>query len=307
MNSEFKPLIDELEKQREEVLNKAKVVFISLLFLFGIIFFYLLFRSESSYGIISLFLLILLFISSVFIYLYFQSRWAYFYKSKFVGHIVKRLFPDLNYFPDKFIPKDLYFKSRLFENAPFPDRYIGKDLLQGKIGQVSFMASYIHTEYETEHGDDEHKKTSYHTIFRGIFIIADFPKSFSSTTVVLPNKLLKLGPKKLERAKLEDPEFEAYFDVFTNDQIEARYILTPALMELIKKFQNKIKTQIRLSFIDSSIYVAIPTKDDLFQTPSFLESLRNLDINAKVEEYKANLLFMISIVDEFNLNRRLWR
>ena len=71
--------------------------------------------------------------------------------------------------------------------------------------------------------------------------MADFNKNFNGHTVVLPDTAEKILGKfgqslqsmssRGELVKLEDPEFEKEFCVYGDDQVEARYILSPALMK----------------------------------------------------------------------------
>ena len=48
---------------------------------------------------------------------------------------------------------------------------------------------------------------------------------------------------KRQLIKLEDPEFEKLFAVYGDDQIEARYILTPALMQAAWESQCLLSIQ----------------------------------------------------------------
>lgn len=305
MSQEFEQIVKELEIEREKILKEAYWAFGFIITLFLSLFILTVLKGDDSFFIIAS--LILFATLSFIAYSHYQSKWKTIYKENLIGKIVKTLLPEVDFFPNQYISKELYHKSRLFERQPSPDRYTGENLLNGKIGKTRIMASWIHSEYMTEHSDSDDKDhTEWHTIFKGLFIVAGFNKRFSSTTLVLPDSFIKISPKGLERAKLEDPEFENIFDVFTDDQVEARYILTPAFMEKIKKFREKMDSQIRLSFIDSTLYVAISSDRKILQTPSFLNSLEDYPIDNMVEIYKEEILFMVSIVDELDLNLRLW-
>lgn len=307
MNPEFEQTILELELERKKILKSASWVFGFIFALFLLAGFIILIKVDEP-SLILLAALIGFVILSFIAYSYYQSKWKNVYKERLICKIVKILLPEVNFFPNHYIPKELYYKSRLFEQYPSPDRYTGEQLLEGKIGKTKIKASWIYSEYKTESRDsDDSEHTDWHTIFKGLFIIADFNKQFSSTTLVLPDSFIKIPPKKLKRAKLEDPEFENIFDVFTDDQIEARYILTPTFMEKIKRFREKLDTRIRLSFIDSTLYAAITSDRKVFKTPSFLNSLIDYPLDKMIEKYKEEILFMVSIVDELTLNLRLWR
>jgi hypothetical protein len=102
--------------------------------------------------------------------------------------------------------------------------------------------------------------------------------------------------------KLEDIEFEKSFAVYGTDQIEARYILSTALMQRIMGFKKKTGKDISMSFIDSNVFIGIPVAKDLFEAPLF-SSLVNYSM---IEEYYQYLALCISIVEDLDLNTRIW-
>ena len=143
--------------------------------------------------------------------------------------------------------------------------------------------------------------------------MADFNKHFKTHTLVLPDtaeKLLgKIGQSlqsmnrtRGELIKLEDPEFEKEFCVFGDDQIEARYILSPALMHRIVEFKRKWNTKVYLSFRDSKVYIAIKLNKNLFETRLF----KTIVDYSFIEENVKYLILLISIVGDLNLNTRIW-
>ena len=82
------------------------------------------------------------------------------------------------------------------------------------------------------------KKSREVTVFQGIAIELDMQKKFQGHTIVLKDHGLFsrfTKPQGMERVILEDPFFEKTFEVYSTDQIEARYLLTPVFMERIIK------------------------------------------------------------------------
>jgi hypothetical protein len=102
--------------------------------------------------------------------------------------------------------------------------------------------------------------------------------------------------------KLEDPEFEKLFAVYADDQIEARYVLSTSLMARIADFKKRTGRRIYLSFIRSQVYVAVSFAKNVFEPKIFQTAL---DFEA-VREYLENLQLAIGIVDDLNLNTRIW-
>lgn len=57
---------------------------------------------------------------------------------------------------------------------------------------------------------------------------------------------------------LEDPEFENLFEVYADNEVEARKVLTPAIMRRITKVRQSFGKDIMLSFSGSMCYYAVP-------------------------------------------------
>ena len=102
--------------------------------------------------------------------------------------------------------------------------------------------------------------------------------------------------------QLEDPEFEKEFVVYGKDQIEARYILSLSLMQRILDFKRKTGQKIFLSFIDSKVFIGVWSDHVLFE-PKILSTLLDFDL---IREYFDDLQLAIGIVDDLNLNTRIW-
>lgn len=144
------------------------------------------------------------------------------------------------------------------------------------------------------------------TVFKGLFFQADFNKKFKGKTVVLPAvldyKIQVLNQNRGQVIKLEDPEFSNLFVVYGNDQVEARYILSTSLMEKLVRFRKKARRNIYVSFVESKIYIAVEYAEDLFE-PLLFKSMLSF---ARIREYFEILQLMIGVVEELNLNRRIW-
>ena len=102
--------------------------------------------------------------------------------------------------------------------------------------------------------------------------------------------------------KLENPEFEKLFAVFSTDQIEARYILTPAIMEAMVRIHKQYKRKMYLSFTGTRVYVAMSFNKNLFEP-----KIMGKGVNFNDVEFMFNLFVMNeTIVHELNLNTRIW-
>lgn len=232
------------------------------------------------------------------------------FKDEVVREIVKAIDPTWEYNHDQCITSSEYRSSDLFRQSV--DRYRGDDLISGKIDKTDFRCSELHTEYKTVTTDkDGKRKETWHTIFKGLFFHADFNKEIKGKTYIEPDTAERLFGKfgqslqmssKGKLVKLENLEFEKIFAVFGTDQTEARYILTPTIMEALVNIYKKYKRKMHLSFIGSRVYVAISFNKNLFEPKVFSSGVKFKDIEFMYNLFEINQI----IIQELNLNTRIW-
>ena len=191
-----------------------------------------------------------------------------------------------------------------------PDYLAQEDCVYGKIGDTEIFFAEIFAEnrlrsHLDEFGREEYLRRS--VLFHGLFFEAKFAKNFVSRTFVMPNNLKSkvslLNSWRGDLVKLEDPEFDRLFRVYGDNQIESRYLLSTNLMSRLVKFNHKARRKVYLSFIDGFLYIAIPYRHQLFE-PRLFKSMMSF---APLKEYFLDLQLMIGIVDDLNLNRRIWK
>ncbi len=230
------------------------------------------------------------------------------YKKIVIGKLMQFINPELAFTPNLFITQNKYDLSKIFLSNP--DIYSGEDLVSGKIEKTQVEFCELHTQ---DRQTDHKGRTTYVTIFKGLFFIADFNKHFTGQTYVLSDfgerflgffgKLMQnINVGRPDVVRLEDPEFEKIFVVYSSDEVEARYILSTSFMERLVEFRKKMDCSVQLSFVGNNMYMAIPMKKNLFE-PSLRRTVMNFE---DIKEYYKQILFCTSIVDEMNLNTRVW-
>jgi hypothetical protein len=229
------------------------------------------------------------------------------FKNSIIARIVKFVDENLNYSASGCIDESYFTRSNIFNIDH--DIYVGNDYICGKIGETEIKFSELFSAFNVSVKGGKYT----HVIFKGLFFVADFNKTFTGRIVVLPDEaerlLGHLGSQLQSKSRdgsqivrLEDSEFEKYFVVYGDDQITARYVLSINLMNRIVDFRKKAGKNIYLSFVNSRIYLAIPYSKNLFE-PRLYKTL--LDFKP-VQEYFENIQFALGIVDELNLNMRIW-
>ena len=234
------------------------------------------------------------------------------FKNLVVAKLVKYIDESLEYNHYNYISESTFKSSLLFRNRI--DRYNGDDHVKGKIGITDLEFSEIHAEYKTTtHNKNGGSQTTWHTLFKGFFIIADFHKDFEQKTLILPNNMpsfLGFIGKKIKKwsspigkiVKLEDVEFSKFFVVYSENQVEARYLISTAMMQRILNYRKRWNRPIYISLIDSKLFMAIAVNKNLFEL-NYFNSLLG------IENYKEMLEYMnlvIDVVEELNLNTRIW-
>lgn len=235
------------------------------------------------------------------------------FKRQIIGPLVATIHETLQYEPDGSISRQEFVDSRIFTRDP--DRVRGEDLVEGTIGATAVRFSELHAEYRTTSGSGSDRQTRWHTIFRGMFFLADFNKQFNGVTIVRPDTAERFfgwvgqtlqswnsALSGLEVIRLEDPEFEQAFVVYGSDQVEARYLLSTSLMRRILDYREATGRDVALSFVNTQIHVAVPDSGNLFEPPL----LRSCVDPTLIESYVDDVQLATGIVEAFNLNLRIW-
>ena len=230
------------------------------------------------------------------------------FKVGIIEQIIHAIDPNLIYDASKAVNRAHFKQSELFKTSW--NEYKGDDYVQGMVGKTSLEFSEINVQSVTTDSEGRRQAS---TVFKGLFLVADFNKSFQGKTFVLPDTAEKyLGSigsmlqswnaARGELIKMEDVAFEKEFVVYGDDQIEARYILSTSLMERILAYKKKSNRPVYLSFIGSNVHVAISYKKSLFE-PRIFRSLLSFK---PIQEYFEDLSLAIDLVEDLNLNTRIW-
>ncbi len=243
------------------------------------------------------------------------------YKEIVVQPVFKMLNTNWNYNPKGTVSMDAVRNSHIF--GPIVDISCD-DYISGKIGKTDFECCDLVT-YGKAY--NEHNEEIKRENFRGFFLHADFNKKLNGTVLVkpAPKVLLDLGSA---RVKMENPEFDKKFEVYTNmhnvlnavgggsvsdimaaargmssneNHIEARYVLTPRMMEAILNIEKSIGYRPVISFTENRVNFGFLTGKELF------EANINKPISFDDIEEVYSLFTLIEVViNEMDLNTRIW-
>ena len=216
---------------------------------------------------------------------------------------ILNFFGTFNYSPETQKSAGTYEYSGLIPNF---HRETSEDHIKGNYKGVEI--DLFETELEQKRRTK--KSTYYVTVFKGILITLSMNKKFKGKTIVRKDagsignwfrSTFTFG--SLENIKLEDPKFEKKFEVFSDDQVEARYLLTVTFMERLNELAEVFggKT-IQCCFFKNELFIMIPLKKDMFEPGSIFKPEDFID-DSKSLLKELNLIF--SIVDTLKLNMKL--
>jgi len=137
-----------------------------------------------------------------------------------------------------------------------------EDLFSGSYKNSAFDLYEGHLEQRTT---DSKGRTRYTTVFRGQLIRMHFPREFLGVTIVRRDAGVfnvfgggKVEGRKLERVRLVDSRLEKAFEVYGTDQVEARYLLHPVMMERLLELETKLHgKRLRCAFEGGDCLVAV--------------------------------------------------
>lgn len=300
------PTIEKLEDERKTIQKRL----ISFGLLYGVVVVgtaFLFFKTPQA--IFFIYIAILFIAGMSYLYNYLTKTYVQKFKQEVMAPLIHEIDENLNYQPTKHLPEAHFIRSKLF--ASRPDIISGNDLVSGKIDDVDIAFSDLHAQRESQ---DEDAEDDFETIFMGLFLVADFHKNFKGETIILPDSAQKIFGNVIghwlqanttshyELIKMDNIAFEKEFVVYGSDQIEARYILSHTLMQKLLEYKQRSKYPLYISFVGGKIYMAIAYYNDMFE-PSVFHSLLEYKIAI---QYIQTLHLALSIVEELQLNQKLW-
>ncbi|MGH1377882.1 MAG: DUF3137 domain-containing protein [Alphaproteobacteria bacterium] len=198
-----------------------------------------------------------------------RRQYAKAYKQQILPDLAK-LFGDFGYDLNGSVDR---YKMQPSKIVPNHDRCESEDYFYGTYKGVDIEFS----EVDFQERRRSKNRTYYVSVFKGLVILLDMNnKKFFGHTMLDKNKgkvgeWFKQKSSKLKRANLVDPEFEELFDVYTNDQVEARYLIDPVMIERLKGLQVEYGGEnMTAAFYDSKMLILIESNHNYFE-PAELE------------------------------------
>ena len=250
--------------------------------------------------------------------------------------IIELFVVNIDYSPKKFFKYEKVFESNLFPHLPVDINtynkennnkknsyskfhFKGSDMVQGYLGDTNIEFCELDISESYESGSGETSGKTYREIFHGLFLISDY-KNIQFKTVLQSEflgslisefdmSILNLREEiKLRKIKVQNFKFNKHFSVYSEDDIEARKILSPVILENLGNFAEENNMTIKLSFINNQVFIALGI-GQIFE-PDLRDVLPlrkiNLDLIEKDAERIYNEISLVSdIIKDLRLNSHI--
>lgn len=175
----------------------------------------------------------------------------------------------------KVIPGKTFERAKAFDLVPSYDDDTFEDLWWGVLGTQPFT---LHEAKLTEEqGSGDNKRTV--TVFAGSIMTVGFTRNFIGTTLIerksnhrgffggLKEKI-KLNGIELKLVDMVDPRFEEAFAVWSDDGVEARYLVHPDYAERLTAIEQAYSGKnIRALFSEGELLIVLES-GDMFESGS---------------------------------------
>jgi hypothetical protein len=176
--------------------------------------------------------------------------------------------------------------------VPNYDRSSFEDRWSGMLGGMPFA---VH-EAKLEERRGSGKNRRWVTVFRGVIMQVGFDRKFHGTTVLVEDRAhsgffggrkdsVTLGGQQLDHVEMVHPEFEDAFDIYSNDQVEARYIVHPTYVERLIALENAYQGEdICTLFHQGDLVVALKA-NNMFESGSIEASDDRARIAQTIDQF----------------------
>lgn len=214
----------------------------------------------------------------------------------------------LKLFPEKIVDEGDYFAANVYPGGCYVN---GKYLIEGVISKVRIRLGEVHGQTRFRNGVREDRndfcglvlKMSFHKNHQYHHYIIDSRRAKKGINCVKNNVIKVKNPQVV--STLENNDFNRSYTVFSENDTELRYLLSPALMEQLVNVRKKMNCIVNISlpgcFKDSSIHILMDGYTDILGA----EKLKNIDFDSILTLYR-KIVPVLHLVHYLNLDTRIW-
>lgn len=203
------------------------------------------------------------------------------YKYEVKYNTLEKLLSFIGDFAEEKDKSDRYYVEQLELFDEF-DNYYCDDRIKGKYGLLNIDIQEI----ALTKGSGKSKST----VFRGILIKIPYHKRIEGYTVIKRNSKKINNNINIENRDNINFEFNEYYNVYSNNQLDEKCIITDSFMEKMVRFaKHNIGANISISFEEGNLNIAIATYREWFEVPVFKSA-------TNISNYRAIILEVITLL-----------
>lgn len=234
------------------------------------------------------------------------------FKKKVYAKLIEFINPNFEYAEKGHINLPEFLHSGMFQEKQY--KINGSDQIAGIHNGIPFQSCNLSVTYRPQLRNE---KEADDTVFYGNYFVAKFNKKFNYPIYIIPkknvfgsmydNNMSQYLDGSRIKINLEDPEFNKQFTVYCDDQVMARYVLTPAMMERIKKINTKSNGNLYIAINDQNILLATNQANASIDMNNIRNSMfQKLDMEVLHNLYE-ELYENIEVIDLLKLNINIWK
>jgi len=288
----LRPLLQQYESERVFTLISTSIIS-GILILIGVAIMFLSFNVTDHHEQKARTQAIFILIGSATVFYYWRKKS---FENKIKGIIMPMIchcIGDIKWTAGGVYPSDIYVNSNIITKYT---SYRKDDCFEGKYKDVGIIIE----ECQFIKGSGKNQKT----LFDGVMVQLEMNKTFTGNTVIRPDKIFHISPNKnLRHTVLEDVEFEKKFDVFTDDEVEARYLITTALMARLNDMKVAFKAdKVSAVFYMNKFIIGLHTSKDLFSICSLIRPVYD---EKQIFQMFDEMLSIIKLIEYFKLDQKI--
>ena len=223
------------------------------------------------------------------------------YKQQIVTTTMQELFTDVGFDYDKGYPIDVIAGTGMMRIG---NTYSSNDWYSGKYKDVAFSCSDVYIAEVTHDSDGDTDTTVY---FSGQWYIFTFNKSFKGAFQVCEkgfnySKHGGLFDKSIQKVELEDVNFNKEFNVYSTDAHSVFYVLTPHIIESIRKINEAIPGRLLFCFIGNLLHIGVYNGKDNFQPKVF----KSMNLEDEKQKVRKEIEPITKFIDELRLDNSIF-
>jgi hypothetical protein len=192
----------------------------------------------------------------------------------------------------EFEPGEGFDLARRYALVPSYDRSSFEDRWSGPLDAHAFTLHEAHLEERRGSGKSRH----WVTVFRGAILTISFGRRFHGTTVLEragkhrswfggSKDSIELDGRQLDYVDMVNPEFSDAFSVWSDDQVEARYLVHPVYVERVLAVEKAFNGDKVRTLFSGGMLVIVIESEDMFESGSMHASEDRAKVQRCVDQF----------------------